>query len=197
MGNINRTRVLSLLAVCMMCLIISTSTTTVTAAAYWGTLKAGDEMRWDSMEKGTYTIKIIEIDGKLITAERNGKVRQFDPEGFDGPEALSPWIYPAENLGGSTQNYEFEGTSYRAYHSKTGSDEVWRDVDTGILFEWRTLEVDDTFSVYIKLTYSTADMADASGGGGGGCLGTLLIALFSVTAVISYGITMHHKKKIK
>lgn len=181
----------------MACLIISTSTVTVNAASYWGTLKAGDEMRWDSSEKGTYTIKIIEIDGKLITAERNGKISQFDPEGFDGPEALYPWIYPAENLGGSTQDYEFEGTSYRAYYSKTESDEVWRDVDTGILFEWRTLEADDTFSVYIKLTYSTADMAVSTGSygsGTGGCLGTILITLFSVTTMVSYSVWWKKKK---
>ena len=198
MGNIHRTRVFGVLAVCMMCMILSTSTTTVTAAAYWGTLKAGDEMRWDSIEKGTYIIKIVEIDGKLITVERNGKVRTFDPEGFDRPEALSPWILPASDLTGSTRTYEFEGSSYRAYYYKTnygdgGYYEVWRDVDTGIYFEGKETSADGTVTVEDKLTYSTADMA--SGGGGGGCLGTLLIALVSVTAVVSYSVLWNKKKR--
>lgn len=189
--------IMGLFAVFMVCLIVSTATTTVTAAAYWGTLKTGDEMRWQSSQHGTVTIKIVEVNDELISVELNGNARDIDPNGFYGPAGLMPWIYPKEDQGGSIQNYEFEGTSYKTYYTKTdhgdGSyGEIWMDFDSGILFEWSYTEADGTKTVYEKLTYSTADMADASGGGG--CLGTILIALVSVTAVVSYSVLWKKKK---
>ena len=143
------------------------------------------------------TIKILEVEGKVITVEYFGHVWELDPS-LEGPASLSPWILPASDLTGSTQSYEFEGSSYRAYYYKTnygdgGYYEVWRDVDTGIYFEGKETSADGTVTVEDKLTYSTADMA--SGGGGGGCLGTLLIALVSVTAVVSYSVLWNKKKR--
>jgi len=70
MRRVHRKLLISFLAVFLICLIVSTSTTTVTAEEEWGTLKAGDVMEWQSTHYDSpYVIKILNVEGELITIE--------------------------------------------------------------------------------------------------------------------------------
>ena len=212
MGKIQRKLLLSFLAVFMVCLITSISTTTVTAAANWGTLKAGDEMQWQSTKWGTVKMKVLNVEGKTITIDYEGRgdkethTIDADASIYDpGMSDISPWLTPKsdlEEMGLGIQSYEFEGTSYKAYYSKNefgdgSTDEDWRDFNTGILFEHKfTDATEGTVEVTNKLISTNADLAEATGGGGGGgCLGTIVIAMFSITTAVAYSVIHYRKKK--
>jgi hypothetical protein len=208
MGKINKTKSFTLLTVFMVFLIASTSTTTVTAAPNWGTLKAGDEMQWHSTDWGTITIKVLNVEGKTITLEAK---TYFDKETYtlDADASMydfsyiSPWLLPkskiSDDLRLGTQNYEWQGTTYKAYYEKSefgdgSTDEDWYDFNTGILFESRFTDgTDGSIEVTSKLLSTNADLAEASSSGGGGCFGTIFITLVSVTTIISYAIRRYHK----
>lgn len=212
MRGVTRNVLMGLLTVFMACLIISTATTTVTAADGWGTLKAGDEMRWQSSNYGTVTMEILSVEGKTISLELTEGSTSVSRT-IDADESLSstnmmalfPWLIPVEqegDFGFSTTTYDFEGTTYQAYYAKVeygggAFTERWFDTNTGLLFEMRRTEADETVIVKEKLVSSTADMAASTGSygsGTGGCLGTLLIALVSVTTLVSYSLLWKKKK---
>lgn len=174
----------------MFCLIVSTSTTTVTAEGQWGTLKAGDILEWQSTQWDPYVIKVLNVEGDIITIEwqRGGSTFVWNVHPGSG---LSGFYLRNQGYyrGFRKTNYEWQNTTYKAYYSKSlyndGSySEFWEDVNTGIMFEWRDTEADGSVVVRAKLISSTADMAEITSGGSG-CLGTLFIALFSVSAVVS------------
>lgn len=184
----------------MVCLIVSTLTTTVTAEGEWGTLKAGDIMEWQSTQYDPYVIKILNVEGDIITIEwqRGGSTFVWNVHPGSG---LSNFYLGAQGYyrGFRKTNYEWQSTTYKAYYSKgiyhDGSySEFWEDVNTGIMFEWRDTNDDGSVVVRAKLISSTADMAEITSGGGG-CLGTLFIALFSVSALISYSLMHFWKRK--
>ncbi len=106
---------------------------------------------------------------------------------------VSPWLLPKsrleEDLSLSTQNYVFEGVSYNAYYSE--SSRTYRDFNTGILFESKSSDG----TITNRLVSTDAYMAVATVSVGV-CLGTLLIALVSVTALISYGLIRFRKKEV-
>ncbi|MHA2061722.1 MAG: hypothetical protein ACW963_05450, partial [Candidatus Sifarchaeia archaeon] len=166
----------------------------------WGTLKAGDEMQWQSDSEGTAKMKVINIVGDVITLEVTvgGNI---ETEILDADATITelnfadvtPWLIPKllleEEYRWPTQNYEWQGTTYKAYYSELSRS--YYDFNTGILFEKKSSDG----TVTDQLVSTNADLAEASGGGGGGgCLGTLLIALVSVTMVISYSVLRKKKK---
>lgn len=204
MGNTPKKVLVGLLSIFLVCLIVSTATTTVTAADSWGTLKAGDEMQWQSDYEGTVKIKILSVDGVAMSIElTKGGSKETITVNADVDDSnrnkIRPWLSPLVTLTGQTQSYEWEGTTYQADYIKSTSgsgrvSEFWKDKNTGILFEWRATSTDGEVTVKEILTSTTADLAESGSGGGGGCLGTILIALFSVTTMVSYGLIRFRKK---
>ena len=193
----------------MVCLVFSTSvTTTVAALENWGTLKAGDKMQWQSEMYGIVTMEILSVEGKTISLEltEGGSTHNRTIHADESLSDANMWgVYPwllclekTDQFDFKTKTYEFENTTYQAYYSKTENPytgrfwEDWRDTNTGLLFEDRTTEADGTVTIDAKLISCTADLAEATGGG---CLGTILIAMFSVSAVVSYSLVRYRKKK--
>jgi hypothetical protein len=192
---------MGLLVVCLVCLIASTSsTTTVTATPNWGTLSIGNEIQWQSNSYGTIKMKVINVEGKTITLEvtvsGNTETEILDADASITELNLayvSPWLLPKsyleEDLSLTTQNYEFEGVSYTAYYSE--SSRSYRDTNTGILFESRSPDgtiTDRLVSTDAYMAVSTVSV--------GVCLGTLLIPLVSVTALVSYSLIRLRKKDV-
>jgi hypothetical protein len=187
------------LVVCLVCLIASTSTTTVTAAEPWGTVSIGNEMQWQSNSYGTVDMKVIDVDGKMITLEvtvsgnTETEIVDADASISDLNNAhVSPWLLPISHLEEDssliTQDYEFEGVSYAAYYSE--SSRSYRDVNTGILFELRSSDG----TVTDRLVSSDAYMAVSTIRPV--CLGTLFIVFVSVTALVSYSLIRLRKKDV-
>jgi hypothetical protein len=180
MGKSHKTVLMGLLAVVMVCLMLSTATTTVTAADGWGTLKAGDEMQWQSVIKGDVKINILSVEGKTITIEftREGRTSTLTINADESStsslmQTIGPYLISLENkddFSFSTSTYDFENTTYQAYYDKTeytsgAFSEWWYDTNTGILFELRRTEADGTVVARNKLISTTADLAESTGGG--------------------------------
>lgn len=204
MRGVTRKLLISVLSLFMVCLIASTSTTTVAAPGSWGTLKAGDEIQWQSSIFGTVTIKVLNVDGDIITLEFTDKYGtetyniDADESFIEGDkQQIINWLIAKSDLTNrATKNYEWQGTTYKAYYTKheyaDGSkDEDWRDFNTGIIFESRFTDAEGNAEVDDKLISTNADLAES----GGGCLGTILIALVSITTVVTYSLVSYRKKK--
>ncbi|MFX1301342.1 MAG: hypothetical protein ACFFDE_10455 [Promethearchaeota archaeon] len=201
MGYTFRTGLMGLLVVCLVCLIASTSiTTTLAAEPSWGTLSIGNEIEWESNSYGNVEMEVLDVEGKTITLEvtvsGNTETEILDADASITELNLayvSPWLLPRsyleEDLSLSTQTYVFDGVSYNAYYSE--SSRSYRDVNTGILFESRSSDG----TITNKLVSTDAYMAVATVSVGV-CLGTLLIALVSVTALVSYSMIRLRKKDI-
>jgi hypothetical protein len=156
MGKSHKTVLMGLLAVVMVCLMLSTATTTVTATDGWGTLKAGDEMQWQSSTYGTVSMKILSVEGDTITLEitKGGSKKALTIDANEALDdvnmsAIGPYLQPKDTLTGQTKTYDFEGTTYQTDYSKStyGDDsfsEFWIDKNTGILFEWSYTAADGT-----------------------------------------------------
>ena len=204
MRGANRKVFFGLLAVILVFLIVSTSKATVTAEDGWGTLKAGDEMQWQSSTYSTVTIEVLSVEGNIISLEHtkqgNTVSRTIDANASYSDadmRAVFPWLLSLEKIDRlpfTTTTYNFEDTTYQAYYRKDEYSgglffESWYDTNTGILFEKRRTGYDKTVIVQEKLTSTTADLAETFG-----CLGTSLIALVSVTTVISYSLLWKKNK---
>jgi hypothetical protein len=190
---------MGLLVVYLVCLIASASTTTVTAAPNWGTLSIGNEIQWQSNSYGTVEMDVINVEGKTITLEvtvsGNTETEILDADASITELNLayvSPWLlsksYLEEDLSLPTQNYEFEGVSYTAYYSE--SSRSYRDSNTGILFESRSSDGTITNRLVSTDAYLAVSTISV------GCLGTLFIALVSVTALVSFSLIRLRKKEI-
>ena len=194
---------LSIVSVLMVCLLVSTSTTTVTASAVWGTLKAGDEMKWDDSILGIVTVKVLSVDGGLLKVERTseGETKTYVAEDH-AYTGINPYIVSKNDLeaGGMLarqQRYKFQDANYKAYAIQyslgddPGTYEIWYDFNTGILFERKYSGTNVPMHSSIKLVSTNADLAET----GGICLGTLFIALVSVSTIVSYCLVRYGKKK--
>lgn len=189
---------MGLIVVFMVCLIVSTSTTTVTATVPWGTLSIGNDIEWESNNYGTVEMEVINVEGKTITLEvtvsGNTETQILDADASITELELAhvaPWLLPIsylEELNLPTEPYVFEGVSYTAYYSE--SSRSYRDVNTGILFE--TKASDGTITD--RLVSSDAYMAVSTVRPV--CLGTLFIVLVSVTALVSYSLIRLRKKEV-
>ena len=193
-------------------LIASTPSTTVTAAEPWGTLKAGDEMRWNTEWYGTVEMRILGVDGNKLTIElkEGGYTEVFTVDAESSElnavttrHSIISYLMSKPDLnskiewGYEVSTYEWQGTTYKAYYKKDefvsgDMGEHWKDFDTGIAFESRWTDADGTVEVSVELESTNADLAESTGGG---CLGTVYIAAFSIIAIISYGLVRYRKKK--
>jgi hypothetical protein len=199
MGNTFRKVLMGFLVLCLVCLVVSGSATTVTAATNWGTLSIDDNMEWQSNSYGTVKMKVVQCEGETITLEvtvsGNTEIEVLNANASItelNAAYVSPWLLPKsyleEDSSLTTQNYVFEGVSYEAYYSE--SDRSYRDTNTGILFESRSS--DDTITDRLVSTDAYMAVSTVSVG----CLGTMLIALVSVTALVSYSLTRLQRKKV-
>ena len=200
---------ISILSVFMVCLLASTATTTM-AAGEWGNLAVGDTMEWDTdatavTDEGTWTLEfttkmeILRINDGTLKAKMS---ISFDGSSFSSTETdddFRPFIATQSQLAGeSTQNYNFDGTNYEAAYiqiteiedNAEWTFELWFDTGTGVLFEEKGTS-DQGDSLNMILISTTADLTEA----GGLCLGTILIALVSVTTLVSYSLIQYQKKK--
>jgi len=212
---------ISILSVFMVCLLANMATTTL-ATGDWGNLEAGDEMRWkhymnpmsDPDHVLYQNVEILDISGTDVTIKYEGTY--VDPpssfttsntyttkESFNfaysqsylqklaaDAEANPDWAW-------TTTEHEWNGKDYKTYYWKRtwGSIiyEHWYDQDTGITFE-ATMTYGGTTYLVLELLSTTANLTEA-GIIAGYCLGTLLIALVSVTTLISYSLVRNQKKK--
>lgn len=199
----------SLISVFLICLLASTATTTV-AAGEWGSLAVGDTMQWDTdatvvTDEGTWTIEfttqmeILEINDGTVKVKMSISFGGSTFTDTETDDDFRPFIFTQEQLEGvSIENYNFDGTNYEAANMEfeetqdgiTYNMEIWVDTGTGVLFE-ADGESDAGDSLEIMLVSTTADLTES----GGVCLGTVLIALVSVTTLVSYSLIRYQKKK--
>jgi len=198
---------MGLFVVFLVFLIANTATTTV-ADAYWGNLQVGDEMTWqvkpytvDSSEyQYKYKMEILEISGEYLTCEIETTITLGGSEYTSSKtQTVSPhgsYLTPASEITGyQTETYTFAGSNYKAaYTTSTAGDltiEKWWDYSTGIMFESRVTTSEGDVHKDVELLSTTADLTEA----GGGCLGTILIALVSVTTLVSYSVLRNKKQR--
>ena len=192
------------------CLLLVAANTTVMAQDddYWGDLTVGDKIQWEVsgilsgiQVDADLEIRVLEITGKILRVNMsvNGLAGGF--YGFSEEESklvyedeISPWILPAskiQSVGG--KDYEWKGTTYDAvYYYNSDSDghvEIWVDKGTGILFELDFESASNDVDATAKLEWTNATLKTK------GCLGTIFIALFTVTGLISYSTLKMIKKK--
>lgn len=198
MGNAFRKVLVGLLTVIMVCLIVTTSATTVTAAEPWGTLSIGNNIEWESNNFGTVEMEVINVEGKTITLEVTVS-SNTETEILDANASITileaahvaPWLLPQsylEDLNLPTEPYVFEGVSYGAYYCE--SCRSYRDVNTGILFESRASDGTITDRLVSSDAYMAVSTVRPL------CLGTLFIVLVSVTALVSYSLIRLRKKDV-
>ncbi len=210
---------ISIISVVMVCLLLSTATTTV-AAGDFGNLETGDEMSWkldweptDPTSPVTYIeVKILDISGTVLTYSYKTTVTydstsSTDEGTYSDSSAIIFMLYPqsylqqmkadAEANADSTYseaNFNWKGGRYKTHYfkyvdSSGDSLELWFDRDTGILFEWR-FTTGGTAQTWIELQSTTASLTKA-----GICFGTILISLASVTTLVAISLVRYQKKK--
>ena len=212
---------ISISSVFIVFLLASTATTTV-ATGDWGNLEAGDEIRWKHYlnPKGDpeYVLyqnaEILDISGTDVTVKYEGTYvdppSSFTTSGTYTTKEHFNFAYSQSYLqklaadaeanpdwAWATTEHEWNGKDYKTYYWKWtwGSIvyEYWFDQDTGITFE-TTMTYGGSTYVVTELLSTTANLTEA-GIIAGYCLGTLLIALVSVTTLVSYSLIQYQKKK--
>jgi hypothetical protein len=201
----NKRILLSVIGAFVFLLIAGTSITIGYFQADWGTIAPENEMRWDSKDFGAVDIKILNVAANRITIEKTIKgntetltVNADEPLDNSNTQGVFPWLFPKSGLSGQTENFEFQGDTYQAYYTKAenadGSfSESFRDFNSGILFELRFTSADGQITIEHKLISTNADLSEASGAGGI-CMGTFLIILFSIVAVVSWNFARTKKR---
>ncbi len=210
---------ISIISAVIVCLLLSTATTTI-AAGDFGNLETGDEMSWkldwdptDPTSPVTYIeVKILDISGTVLTYSYKTTVTydstsSTDEGTYSDSSAIIFMLYPqsylqqmkadAEANADSTYseaNFNWKGGRYKTHYFKyvdSSGDilELWFDRDTGILFEWR-FTTGGTAQTWIELQSTTASLTKA-----GICFGTILISLVSVTTLVAISLVRYQKKK--
>jgi hypothetical protein len=176
----NKRILLSVIGAFVFLLIAGTSITIGYFQADWGTIAPENEMRWDSKDFGAVDIKILNVAANRITIEKTIKgntetltVNADEPLDNSNTQGVFPWLFP-ENADGSFS-------------------ESFRDFNSGILFELRFTSADGQITIEHKLISTNADLSEASGAGGI-CMGTFLIILFSIVAVVSWNFARTKKR---
>jgi len=193
-----------LLAVILLLLImLHTTSSYTTDNSLWGSLKVGDEASWNyywnEADSSIVKIKVMELQGYFIkfrkSVENTSTVYELNLTHVVGREILLPFIIPAANLHDSpTMPYRFESEWYMAtYFSHAtvgdGKEEIWRDYDTGILFEHRvTMRNGVIFSDY-KLQSTNANLSQID------CGRKILILLISLIIITSSLIVYRRMKR--
>jgi len=204
-------------SVLMVCLLVSTATTTV-AAGDWGNLDAGDEMRWklvadpvDNPNTLMYIeVEVVGISGTDMTYNFQVTVvfdsSTYSWSGTDTDDEVVFFAFSQSELQKmkadaetdpdvtwTETDFSWQGDNYETYYAKTidNSDtyESWIDKGTGITLEIRWTTGGSTYTVLI-LESTTASLSSA-----GFCLGTVLIAFVSVAAIVAYSTIFYKKRK--
>ena len=211
MGRKKAKVLISLISALMVCLLASTATTTV-AAGDWGNLEAGDEMEWKAVPPDDpdvilyWELEIVGISGADMTYNYQATaVSDSSTYSWSGTETDQDivWFILSQSFlqkakaapDSKETNFNWEGTNYKAYYLKQtldggDTDEHWVDQGTGIIFETQRT-TGGTTHTRLELMSTTADLTEA----GGICLGTLFIALVSVSTVVSYSLVRYRKRK--
>jgi hypothetical protein len=191
------------------CLLFMVANTAVMAQDdYWGDLVVGDKMIWDvsGIINGVQIdaeleIRVLEIEGKTIRVNMTATGLAAGFYNFEEEDnrlvfedEISPWILPASRIqSAGSDEYNWKGESYEAiywYNSDSdGSVEVWVSKNTGVLFELDYVSNSNDVDASAKLDWTNASLKTS------GCLGTILIALFTVTGLVSFSTIKLKKKK--
>jgi len=201
----------------MVCLLVSTATTTV-AAGDWGNLDAGDEMKWklvadpvDNPNTLMYIeVEVVGISGTDMTYNFQITVvfdsSTYSWSGTDTDDEVVFFVFSQSELQKdkadaeadpditwTETNFSWQGDNYETYYVKAidNSDtyESWIDKGTGIMLEMRWTTGGSTYTV-LTLESTTASLSSA-----GFCLGTVLIAFVSVATLVAYSIVRYQKRK--
>ena len=206
---------ISIISIVMVCLLVSTATTTV-AAENWGNLKIRDEIKWkvvpdpvDNLTSVAYLeLKIMGFSGDDMAYKYTVTIvydsSTHTQSGTDTADEEAWFVFSQSylqkmkaaaeedpNTTWTETNFSWKGTNYKAHYAKTifddgGFIEAWVDQGTGILFVMRGTATPQT----VELESTTASLTKA-----GFCLGTVLIAFVSVATLVSYSIVRYGKKK--
>ena len=205
------------ISVLMVCLIVSTAPTAV-AAGDWGTLDAGDEMKWKLVPDPVdypntlmyMEVEVVGISGTDMTYNYQVTVvydsSTYSWSGTDTDDEVVFFAFSQSELQKmkadaetdpdvtwTETDFSWKGDNYETYYVKSidNSDtyESWIDKGSGITLEMRWTTGGTTYTMLI-LESTTASLASA-----GFCLGTILIAFVSVATLVAYSIVRYQKKK--
>ena len=205
------------ISVLMVCLIVSTAPTAV-AAGDWGTLDAGDEMKWKLVPDPVdypntlmyMEVEVVGISGTDMTYNYQVTVvydsSTYSWSGTDTDDEVVFFAFSQSELQKmkadaetdpdvtwTETDFSWKGDNYETYYAKAidNSDtfESWIDKGTGIMLEMRWTTGGTTYTVVI-LESTTASLTSA-----GFCLGTVLIAFVSVATLVSYSLIRYRKRK--
>ncbi len=193
---------------CFCLLFMAANTAVMAQDDYWGDLVVGDKMIWEvsGILNGVQVdadldIRVLEITGKTLRCNMTATGIAGGFYGFTAEEnklvyedEIAPWILPASKLDNvPSDDYNWKGEEYEAvyyYNSDSdGSVEVWVSKNTGVLFELDYESTSNNVDATAKLDWTNASLKTS------GCLGTILIALFTVAALVSYSTIKLKKKK--
>jgi hypothetical protein len=225
MGRKNRKKIITVIIALMIVLLTSTATTTVAAGNWGNLVVGDEITwrHWPyedpPLDPDTglyYAIKIIAISDPDITYEYSrgeilaGTITIDDTGNFTNDWALMVGGF----YGGLSQNalnaaraaaaadtsvefreedYTWEGITCETYYMRTDYSGVvyewWVDQDTGIILNVQRTTGGTTIITH-ELLSTTANLTRA-----GICLGTIFIALISVTTLATYSLVRFQKKK--
>jgi hypothetical protein len=184
---------------CFCLLFMAANTAVMAQDDYWGDLVVGDKMIWDvsGIINGVQIdadleVRVLEIEGKTIRVNMTATGLAFGFYNFEEEDnrlvfedEIAPWILPASKLeNAGTDEYNWKGETYEAvygYNSDSdGHVEIYVSKNTGILFELDYESTSNNVDATAKLDWTNATLKTK------GCLGTVLIALFTVVGLVSY-----------
>ena len=193
---------------CFCLLFMAANTAVMAQDDYWGDLVVGDKMIWDVSGiiggvqiDAELDIRVLEIEGKTIRVNMTATGLAFGFYNFEEEDnrlvfedEIAPWILPASKLeNAGSDDYNWKGETYDAvywYNSDSdGHVEVWVSKNTGVLFELDYESTSNDVDATAKLDWTNATLKTA------GCLGTILIALFTVAGLVSYSAIKLKKKE--
>ena len=192
---------------CFCLLFMAANNAVMAQDDYWGDLVVGDKMIWDvsGILNGVQIdaeleIRVLELTGKTMRVNMTARGLAFGFYNFEEEEnklmfedEIAPWILPASKLeNAGSDEYNWKGETYEAvYGYSSDSDghvEIYVSKNTGILFELDYESTSNDVDATAKLDWTNATLKTK------GCLGTILIALFTVAGLVSYS-TIKLKKK--
>jgi len=193
---------------CFCLLFVSVNSVVMAQDDYWGDLVVGDKMIWDVSGiiggvqiDAELDIRVLAIEGKTIRVNMTATGLAFGFYNFEEEDnrlvfedEIAPWILPASKLeNAGSDEYNWKGETYEAvygYNSDSdGSVEIWVSKNTGVLFELDYESTSNDIDATAKLDWTNATLKTK------GCLGTILIALFTVAGLVSYSAIKLKKKR--
>jgi hypothetical protein len=175
---------------------------------YWGDLVVGDKMIWEVSGiiggvqiDAELDIRVLAIEGKTIRVNMTATGLAFGFYNFEEEDnrlvfedEIAPWILPASKLeNAGSDEYNWKGETYEAVYGYSsdsdGSVEIWVSKNTGVLFSLDYESTSNDVDATAKLDWTNATLKTS------GCLGTILIALFTVAGLVSFSAIKLKKKR--